>query len=153
MTMAAATAVQPRLGAQILRKELERDDDRLFLIVDRLPVDAEHLAAADRQATQLAADVDLPRAAQVGRYGGRRGATPLRIVTIRGPLRIPAGGVGMSQLVGVRSAPLQPSSAGLAVRGALAVDGTAFEVTGEGVEAFGEHKDPYFDAFVDDHYW
>ncbi len=29
----------------------------------------------------------------------------------------------------------------------------SFEVTEEGMEAFGEHKDAYFDAFVDDHYW
>lgn len=29
----------------------------------------------------------------------------------------------------------------------------SFEVTPEGVEAYGEHKDAYFDAFVNDHYW
>jgi predicted RNA-binding Zn-ribbon protein involved in translation (DUF1610 family) len=29
----------------------------------------------------------------------------------------------------------------------------SFEVTKSGVQGFGEHKDAYFDAFVDDHYW
>lgn len=29
----------------------------------------------------------------------------------------------------------------------------SFELTRGGVEAFGEHKEVYFDAFVDDHYW
>ena len=29
----------------------------------------------------------------------------------------------------------------------------SFEFTKGGMESFGEHKDAYFDAFIDDHYW
>jgi hypothetical protein len=35
----------------------------------------------------------------------------------------------------------------------VANEHASFEVTKEGVEAFGEHQDAYFDAFVDKHYW